>query len=202
MESGHCSLPETESISLSMGLVCASDKSQVHLVRLRHSERNSSEEEHVLINWEERYRWEEQVRFAPEEHNSQEGRVCFDQQEGKSQDEEVRFAPEGGNSHNDPVRFAPKGRNSCADQVRFAPVRLAPLHLAPLHLAPLHLAPLHLAPLHLAPAGGNSHDEQVRFAPEGGKPVEHFGELDLGLVQSLRDPTGLGRWGVVTDRPA
>ena len=76
------------------------------------------------------------------------------------------------------------------------------LHLAPLHLAPLHLAPLHLAPLHLAPGGGNSHDEQVRFTPEGGKPVERFGELDLGLVQSLRDPTGLGRWWVVTHRSA
>ena len=77
-----------------------------------------------------------------------------------------------------------------------------PLHLAPLDLAPIHLAPLHLAQLHLVPEGGNSHDEQVRFAPEEGKPEKCFGELDLGLVQSLRDPTGLGRWGVVTDRSA
>ena len=88
---------------------------------------------------------------------------------GKSQHEEVRFPLEGCNSHDDQVPFAP------------------------FSLAPLHLAPLHLAPLHLAPAGGNSHDEPVRFAPEVGKPVECFGELDLGLVQSLRDPTGLGR---------
>jgi len=113
------------------------------------------------------------VRFDPEERKWQEGRVCFDQQEGKSKDEEVCFAPEGGNSPD--------------DQVRFAPVRLAPLHLPPRLIAP---------------AAGNSHDEQVRFAPEGGKPVECFGELDLGLVQSLRDPTGLGRWWVVTDRSA
>ena len=118
------------------------------------------------------------MRFDPEERNSQEGPVCFDLQAGKSQDVEVCFALEGGNSRD--------------DQVHFAPVRIAPLHLAPLHLAPLHLAP----------ARGNSHAEQVRFAPEGGKPVERFGELDLGLVQSLRDPTRLGRWGVVTDRSA
>jgi len=111
------------------------------------------------------------VRFDPEECNSQDGPVCFDEQEGKSQDEEVVFALEGGNSRD--------------DQAHFTPVRLAPLHLAPLPLVP---------------AGGNSHDEQVRFAPEGGQLVERFGELDLGLVHSLRDPTALGLWGVVTDR--
>jgi len=33
-----------------MGLACASDKSQADLVRLQHSERNSSEEEHVLMD--------------------------------------------------------------------------------------------------------------------------------------------------------
>jgi len=60
--------------------------------------------------------------------------------------------------------------------VHLAPVRLALLQLTLLHLAPLHLAPLHLAPVHLAPAGGNSHDEQVLFAPEAGNPVERFGE--------------------------
>ena len=94
----------------------------------------------------------------------------------------MRFDPQEPNSQEGLVCFDKQEGNSLDDQVRFAPVRLAPLHHAP--------------------EGGNSHDEQVRFAPEGGKPVERFGELDLGLVQSLRDPTGLGRWGVVTDRSA
>jgi len=108
--------------------------------------------------------------------------VRFDTEERNSQEGQVCFAQQEGKSQDEEVRFVPEGGNSRDDQVRFAPVRLAPLHLAP--------------------AGGNSHDEQVRFAPEGGKPVERFGELDLGLVQSLRDPTGLGRWEVVTDRSA
>ena len=75
------------------------------------------------------------------------------------------------------VGFAPEGGNSGNDQVRFLPV-------------------------HLVPEGGNADDEQVLLAPEGGKPVERFGEPDLALVQSLQDPTGLGRWEVVTDRLA
>ena len=86
---------------------------------------------------------------------------------------------EGGNSQHERVHFAPKGGNSRNDKVRFTLGRLALLHLAP--------------------TGGNSHDEQVGLALEGGKPVGPLGELDLGLVQSLQDPTGLGRWGVVTD---
>jgi len=86
----------------------------------------------------------------------------------------------------------PEEGSSSDDQVRFAP----------LHPAPLHLAPQHLAPLHLTQAGGNAHNEQARFEPAGGKPGARFGELDVGLVHSLRDPTSLGRWGVVTDRSA
>ena len=101
----------------------------------------------------------------------------FVPEERNSQEGPVSFDPQEGKSQDEEVRFVPEGGNSRHDQVRFTPVPLAP-------------------------AGGNSHDEQVRFAPEGGKPVERFGELDLGLVQSLRDPTGLGRWGVVTDRSA
>jgi len=50
LESGHCFLPETESISLSIRLAWASDKSLAHLVRLGHSEHNSLEEEHVLMD--------------------------------------------------------------------------------------------------------------------------------------------------------
>ena len=75
------------------------------------------------------------------------------------------------------VVFAPEGGNSGNDQERFPPV-------------------------HLVPERGNADDEQILFAPKGGKPVECFGELDLALVQSLQDPTGLGRWEVVTDQLA
>jgi len=89
----------------------------------------------------------------------------------------VHLAPEGSNSPNEQVRFACERGNSRDHQVRFAAGDLAP-------------------------EGGNSHDEQVRFAPKGVKPVECFGELDLGLVQSLRDPNSQGHWGVVTDRLA
>ena len=56
--------------------------------------------------------------------------------------------------------------------------------------------------LHLAPEAAISHDEQVHFASERGKPVERFGEVELSLVESLWDATGVGDWGIVTDRSA
>jgi len=111
---------------------------------------------------------------------------------GSFQDDQVPFVPaslpgvslwpEGGNAHDAQVRFVSKGGNSRDDQGPFGPVCLVPVHVGP--------------------EGGNSHDEQAGFARLGAQLVEHFGELDLGLVQSLRELTGQGRCGMVTDRSA
>jgi len=92
--------------------------------------------------------------------------------------------------------LAPEGRNSCDDQVRFVPLHLA---LAGGD-APDDL--IRFVLVHLAQEGSNSHDEQLCFAPKEGKPVERFGELDMGLLQSLQGQTGVGHWEVVTDRSA
>ena len=53
-----------------MGLACASDKSWVRLVCLRCCECYSLEEEHVLMDEEERYGREGQVPCDPEARNS------------------------------------------------------------------------------------------------------------------------------------
>lgn len=113
-----------------------------------------------------------------EERNSQEGPVCFVKLDGKSQDVDAAFAPEGGNSGHDQVPFAL------------------------VHLGLVLFGPVLLGRVLLAPEGGTSHNELVRCALQGGKPVECFWELELGLLRSLRDPTGLGHWEVVTNRSA
>jgi len=109
-----------------MGLACTSDKSQALLVHLQHSECNSLEEVHVLMDLEEHYRWEGQMGFDPKAPNSQEGPLFFDQQEPNSQDGEVRVALQRANSLDDqvcfpPVDLAPEEGNSPDDQVSFAP---------------------------------------------------------------------------------
>ena len=82
----------------------------------------------------------------------------FETEEHNSQEGPVCFDLQEGKWQDGEVRLAPEGCNSHDDQVCFAPVQLLL-------------------------EGGNSQDDQVRFAPKGGKLVERFGKLDLGLVQ-------------------